>query len=135
MGAKKSRERFSIKFNESDPSHNAVIEILEQQGPRRKAQFIVNAVLHYIHCSETPDIAAAQPVDRDYIEHIIKEILSRQGDKRQASEPVISQPEKQEIPLAEHEKPEKKGLACDTTITDEATLALISATLSAFRNT
>ena len=43
MGGKKDRERFSIKFNENDPAHDAVIRLLEKQGPRSKAQFLVNA--------------------------------------------------------------------------------------------
>ena len=64
MGGKKDRERFCIKFNENDPAHDAVIRLLEKQGPRSKAQFLVNAVLHYINCPETPDIAIPQTVDR-----------------------------------------------------------------------
>lgn len=44
---KKSRERFSIKFNLTDPDHKRVIEILEKQGVRNKAPYIVRAVLHY----------------------------------------------------------------------------------------
>lgn len=56
MAEKKERGRFSIKFNENDSSHAAVIEILEKQGPHSKAQFIANAILHYVHCTETRDI-------------------------------------------------------------------------------
>lgn len=44
---KKSRERFSIKFNLTDPDHKHVIEVLEKQGARNKAPYIVRAVLHY----------------------------------------------------------------------------------------
>ena len=61
MGGKKDRERFSIKFNENDPAHDAVIRLLEKQGAHSKAQFLVNAVLHYINCPETPDIAIPRP--------------------------------------------------------------------------
>ena len=75
MKEKKDRERFSIKFNENDPAHDAVIRLLEKQGPHRKAQFIVNAVLHYIHCSETPDVSLPRAVDRADIEQIVAEIL------------------------------------------------------------
>ena len=60
MKEKKDRERFSIKFNENDPAHDAVIRLLEKQGPHSKAQFIVNAVLHYVNCSETPDASLPQ---------------------------------------------------------------------------
>ena len=76
MGGKKNRERFSIKFNENDPAHDAVIRLLEKQGPHSKAQFIVNAILHYINCPETPDIAVPQAVDRATLEEIVTEILS-----------------------------------------------------------
>ena len=60
MKEKKDRERFSIKFNENDPAHDAVIRMLEKQGPHSKAQFIVNAVLHYINCPESPDAAVSR---------------------------------------------------------------------------
>ncbi len=94
MGAKKDRGRFSIKFNENDPAHRAVIDILEQQGPRQKAQFIANAVLHYIHCSETPDIRITQIVDAAFIEKIVLEILKEQGvgEKNARLGQVVSNP-------------------------------------------
>ncbi len=84
MGEKKNRERFSIKFNENDPSHDAVIRLLEKQGAHSKAQFLVNAVLHYIHCPETPDIRIPPAVDRAAIEEIVAEILERKGTGKQA---------------------------------------------------
>ena len=59
MKEKKDRERFSIKFNENDSTHDAVIRLLQKQGPHSKAQFIVNAVLHYVNCTETSDISLA----------------------------------------------------------------------------
>lgn len=134
---KKDRERFSIKFNENDPSHLAVIDILEQQGSRRKAQFIVNAVLHYIHSKETPDITAAppaaQPVDKAYIESVIREIICQQ---RAETEAVQEKEENHSGPavqgsVTEHEKTVNDS---ELEIADEATRALITATLSAFRN-
>mgnify|MGYP002511804947 FL=1 len=44
-----------------------MIRLLEKQGPRGKAQFLVNAVLHYINCPEAPDNAIPQTVDRSAI--------------------------------------------------------------------
>ena len=133
MGTEKSRERFSIKFNEGDPAHKAVIDVLEQQGPRRKAQFIVNAVLHYIHCSETPDITAMPKVDKEYIESVIREILSREKiDNGQIPEQIAGSPLEHEVsPTMEI----KKQNDSETRIADDSTLALIVATMSAFRNT
>lgn len=84
MKEKKDRERFSIKFNENDPAHDAVIRLLEKQGPHSKAQFIVNAVLHYINCSETPDAAVPWIADRAAIEEIVAEILGRAGAVKQS---------------------------------------------------
>lgn len=75
MAEKKDRSRFSIKFNENDPAHETVICLLEKQGPHSKASFIVNAVLHYIHCPETPDIPQVPIVEKGVIESMVLEIL------------------------------------------------------------
>ena len=133
MGKKKDRERFSIKFNENDPSHETVIGILEQQGPRQKAQFIANAVLHYIHCPETPDITIPQTVDRAAIEEIVAEILGRkETGKRTERRPDIR---KEYAPESETVKPGKNrdGEQLSKEM-NEATLALIADTMSAFRS-
>lgn len=37
---KKDRGRFSIKFNENDPAHQMVIDILEKQGSRKKRSLL-----------------------------------------------------------------------------------------------
>ena len=85
MAQKKDRSRFSIKFRESDPAHERTICILERQGQRNIAPFIVNAVLHYVQCSETPDIShmlaekAQVLMDKNTIEDIVKEILLQEG--------------------------------------------------------
>mgnify|MGYP004668568575 CR=1 FL=1 len=55
MGEKKDSFRFTVQFNAGDPSHQQVAAILNEQG-RRKAQFLVNAVTHYMNCPE-PDCA------------------------------------------------------------------------------
>lgn len=133
MGKKKDRERFSIKFNENDPSHETVIGILEQQGPRQKAQFIANAVLHYIHCPETPDITIPQTVDRAAIEEIVAEILGRkETGKKTERRPDIR---KEYAPESETVKPGKNrdGEQLSKEM-NEATLALIADTMSAFRS-
>ena len=62
MAEKKEQNKFTIQFNAADPSHRQVADLLNQQG-RRKAQFLVNAVQHYLHCPETPDIPQPAPVD------------------------------------------------------------------------
>ena len=135
MGEKKNRERFSIKFNENDPAHDAVIRLLEKQGPHSKAQFLVNAVLHYIHCPETPDIDAPRTVDRAAIEEIVAEILERKGKetvKQGSHEPDVRNgyvAERRAVKAErkmDGEQPQKE--------IDQATLALIADTMSAFRS-
>ena len=85
MAQKKDRSRFTIKFRENDPTHDMTIRILEKQGQRNIAPFLVNAVLHYVQCTETPDMShmlADNPVpmvDKNAIEEIVKELLRRQG--------------------------------------------------------
>lgn len=77
MAEKKDRGRYTLRLNEKDPAHAEVIRVLEQQGPHSKGRFIVNAVLHYIHCGETPDITIRQTPDRTVIETIVLEILQQ----------------------------------------------------------
>ena len=75
MGEKKDAFRFTVQFNAGDPSHQQVAAILNEQG-RRKAQFLVNAVIHYINCPESPESAAAPKIDRQTVEQLVREILS-----------------------------------------------------------
>lgn len=132
MKEKKDRERFSIKFNENDPAHDAVIRLLEKQGPHSKAQFIVNAVLHYINCSESPDAAVPRIADRAAIEEIVAEILGRTGVVKQSGLGAGVK----EDPMAEQKtvKPEQKrdGEQLQNEM-DQATMSLIADTMSAFR--
>lgn len=85
MAQKKDRSRFTIKFRENDPAHERTICILESQGQRNIAPFLVNAVLHYVQCSETPDVShmlvenQVPIVDRNAIEEIVWGILRQQG--------------------------------------------------------
>lgn len=81
MAEKKNPGRFTIQFNPGDPKQLSVSELLEQQG-RHKAQFITNAVLHYIHCPQTPEIPEPQPIDRGLLEQLVMDILKRQSDEQ-----------------------------------------------------
>lgn len=96
--AKKDPYKFTIQFNEGDPSHIRVAEMLNQQG-RRKAQFIVNAVMHYIHCNETPSIPEPMMLDIDIIEQVVHRILEEQEKnnkpgnniQKEAKQPINSE--------------------------------------------
>lgn len=82
MHEKKDPYKFTIQFNPSDPTHQQTAVLLNRQG-RRKAQFLVNAVMHYI------DIPQEPPVDTALIETIVRKVL-----KEQSEEPQIKKTEK-----------------------------------------
>ncbi|MCM1412162.1 MAG: hypothetical protein NC305_16690 [Lachnospiraceae bacterium] len=135
MEEKKNRERFSIKFNENDPAHAAVIRLLEKQGAHSKAQFIVNAVLHYVNCPKAPDISLPQAADRASIERIVMEILHSRDNGQQDGRVVTNagraiREEQVFADLSEQRYDagsEQKGIGGDT-------WAMIADTMSAFRN-
>ena len=93
MGEKKDSFRFTVQFNAGDPSHQQVAAILNEQG-RRKAQFLVNAVTHYMNCPETPEAAAAPRIDRQTVEQLVREILSNMhpavGEDMPCGDPAIT---------------------------------------------
>lgn len=93
--AKKDLYKFTIQFNSGDPQHQQTAEILNQQG-RRKAQFLVNAILHYLHCSETPDIPQPTPIDMSTIETIVRRIMGEQSTRNMPSE-VKQEPAKRSV--------------------------------------
>ena len=77
MTEKKDPGKFTVRFNTADPHQRTVIEVLNQQG-RYKAQFLTSAILHYVHCSQTPDIHGASAVGSEEIERIVYSVLARQ---------------------------------------------------------
>ena len=79
MGEKKDPGVFTIKFNIYDSRHLQVINILESQGKRNKAPYIVNAILHYINCGQSPSIPQDSDVLRQTVESIVQELLNRQS--------------------------------------------------------
>lgn len=83
--AKKDLYKFTIQFSPGDPHHRQTAEILNEQG-RRKAQFLVNAVMHYLHCSETPDIPLPVPIDISAIETIVRRIMEEEKAQSVAGE-------------------------------------------------
>lgn len=88
LDTKKDKCKFTIQFSSADTHHLQAVEILNAQG-RRKAQFITNAILHYINCTETPAIPQQAPALLDYaaIEAIVYKILQSKDKEVQAPEP------------------------------------------------
>ena len=78
MPGKKEPGRFTISLNLEDPIQREVAQAINRQGPRRKAQFIVNAIAHYIHCPETPTVSSAGAAAPDHaaIESVILQVLA-----------------------------------------------------------
>lgn len=135
MKEKKDRERFSIKFNENDPAHDAVIRLLEKQGPHSKAQFIVNAVLHYVNCTETPDISPAQTAGRASIEKIVMEILNNRDNGQQDTVNEIGfRKAIREEPVPAGLQERRRDAEPKQEAMDAAAWAMIADTMSAFRN-
>ena len=81
MPGKKEPGRFTISLNLEDPIQREVAQAINRQGPRRKAQFITNAIPHYIHCPETPVFSAAGAPAPDHaaIESVILHVLAEKG--------------------------------------------------------
>lgn len=118
--AKKDIYKFTIQFSSGDPQHQQVAEILNRQG-RRKAQFLVNTVLHYIHCSETPDIPQQPPVNTDAIETIVRRIIEEYSEE----------PTRQDV----RKTPEKKTVKSEEIAFDDAAELLGEDGIAAVRNT
>ena len=106
MGDKKHLGRFTVQFNLGDPQQARTAEILEQQG-RQKARFISTAVLHYINCSETPEVVLPPAPNTAEIEKIVLAVLKKHtaGDGVSAS-PHRPQPQESVIPSGRAPEPE-----------------------------
>lgn len=133
MPVKKERDRFSVKFNLNDPLHEKAVRLLEQQGPRRKAQFIANAILHYVNCSETPEFESGQPLDRSYVETMVLEILQQQKTEERMPVGGAGKDKKETAAEQACDDTEWEGLTLSKDV-DEVTRALIADTMMLFRN-
>lgn len=72
---KKNAFRFTVQLNCADSRHLQAAELLNSRG-RHKAQFIVNAILHYVNCGETPiESTVGSTLDYSTIEAIVNKIL------------------------------------------------------------
>lgn len=125
MAGKKEPGKFTIKFNILDPAHRQVIDTLEPMG-RTKAQFLANAVLHYLHCSQTPEITQAAPADYTAVEAIVRRILDERLREPPAQPPLQGSKKKLR-------KSEDIQLEDAEAILGEDGMAAIADTLSAFR--
>jgi hypothetical protein len=72
MAEKKDEGRFTLQFSAADPAHRRVIALLNAQGRRSKAQYIVNAVLHYEN--------RAPALDEHLVEAVVRRLLAEGAD-------------------------------------------------------
>ena len=86
----------------------------------------MNTVLHYIHCSETPDIPQQPPVNTDAIETIVRRIMEEYAQKPTRQE-VRSTPEKKPV------KTEKIAFDDAAELLGEDGMAAIRSTMASFR--
>lgn len=129
MAKKKEDNKFTIQFNPADPQHAQTIAVLNQQG-RRKAQFITNAVMHYLHCSNTPEIPQTVPIDTAAIETIVRRIMEEQSK-------ILSPSEKEMVKaIPQRSKPKTESIRFDEAaeLLGEDGVAAIANTMSMFRN-
>lgn len=138
MAGKKDRGRFTLRLNEKDPAHAEVIRVLEQQPPHSIGRFIVNAVLHYVHYSETPDTSVGLLLNRNAIEAIVRDILRQQDitvNENELGERMLQQ--EQTESMNEKNKQFSVGQSdgnVQENDVNESTRTLIQNTLSAFRS-
>jgi len=106
MGDKKHLGRFTVQFNLGDPQQAQTAEILEQQG-RQKARFISTAVLHYINCSETPEVVLPPAPNTAEIEKIVLAVLKKHtAEDGVSASPHRPQPQESVIPSGRAPEPE-----------------------------
>ena len=82
MYGKKADTRFTIRLRHNDPQHQQVAEILNSLGYHGKAQYIVDAVLHYANTEKTMQDSQKprSALDENAIEAIINRLLDGRDD-------------------------------------------------------
>ena len=113
MDTKKDPGKFTIRFCMSDPRQKRAVDELNAQG-RLKAQFLTNAILHYVGIENGSDAPS-----RAELEAIIRSILENTPQSSQA----VGAPAESKV---------RSNAAPDTFLTEE-NLNTIAGTLKAFR--
>lgn len=74
MDAKKDPGKFTIRFCMTDPRQKKAVDELNAQG-RLKAQFLTNAILHYVE-------GTATLLPQEELELILERLMKRMLDER-----------------------------------------------------
>ena len=76
MGDKLIETRFTIQFSNADPAHIQAADLLNRQGRRSKAQYLVNAILFYENNVNASSWKPAPPeIDIEMIEEVVRRLL------------------------------------------------------------
>ena len=70
MAERRTKGRFTIQFNLSDPQQASAAELLERQG-RHKAQFLTNAIRNYMGGAAEQSGAAIPPDLEDRVRELV----------------------------------------------------------------
>ena len=122
MISKKAQTRFTVQFNQTDPSHLKVADILNNQKKHGKAQYIVDAVIHYIGCGLAESATHQIKLDEKQIELIVKRLLRDMNVSVTGNQPSVDN----------HLQPQPQ--IADKTMLDGATEALDNKSFKAVAN-
>ena len=141
MVLKKERGRFSLRFNGNDPVQRTAIELLEQQPPHSKSQYIANALVYYnTHYANDPKPLKVPVIDRTAIEAIVLEIMQRRAHNRlpidgRSEVPSVTASDVQDVQkLQLKEEISALGDTLENQKVDEVTRILIENAMTAFRS-
>ena len=141
MVLKKERRRFSLRFNGNDPVQRTAIELLEQQPPHSKSQYIANALVYYnTHYANDPKPLKVPVIDRTAIEAIVLEIMQRRAQNRlpidgRSEVPSVTASDVQDVQkLQLKEEISALGDTLENQKVDEVTRILIENAMTAFRS-
>lgn len=141
MVLKKERGRFSLRFNGNDPVQRTAIELLEQQPPHSKSQYIANALVYYnTHYANDPKPLKVPVIDRTAIEAIVLEIMQRSAQNRlpidgRSEVPSVTASDVQDVQkLQLKEEISALGDTLENQKVDEVTRILIENAMTAFRS-
>ena len=97
MRNKKAETKFTIQFSRYDPLHLKVSDLLNKQARYGKAQYIVDAVAHYINCGLVEASPRPVRIDESHIEAVVNRIL--RGWRESGDAPVSFSAGKPDDPL------------------------------------
>ena len=133
MEDKADKTKFTIQFSRTDPSHLQAVDVLNRQGRRSKAQYIVNAIMHFENCTETPSVPRTSDFDIRVIEAVVNRLLLEKEAVAVRPDTVSSVEKSKVIPPSKDADEISYDEAVDTL--GESGIQTIANTLDLFRKT